>query len=70
MRYRVHGNAVKQTINFLGGCTTEATIAGLDASTNYFIEVAAVKLIGLVLESTIQQFMLQHKVPLNKEHTT
>ena len=46
MRYRVHGNAVKQTITFLGGCTTEATIPGLDASTNYFIEVVAVNRAG------------------------
>ena len=46
MRYWVHGSAAKQTAHFSGGSTTEATIGGLDAATNYSIEVAAVNRAG------------------------
>ena len=44
MRY---GSAANQTENFSGGSTTEATITGLDAATNYSIEVAAVNSAGI-----------------------
>ena len=46
LRYWVHGSAAKQTAHFSGGSTTEATIGGLDAATNYSIEVAAVNRAG------------------------
>ena len=41
------------TVNILGGATTEATIIGLNAATNYSIDVAAVNSAGTGVYSTI-----------------
>ena len=52
MRFWVHGSATKQIAHFSGVSTTEATIAGLDAATNYSIEAAAVNSAGIGVYST------------------
>ena len=46
VRYGVQGNGSTQTESVSGGATTEATISGLVAGTNYSIEVAAVNSAG------------------------
>ena len=42
MRYGVQGGGSTQTVNVSGGGSTETTISGLQSSTTYSIEVAAV----------------------------
>ena len=46
MRYGVQGSGSTQTESVSGGATTEATISGLAAGTNYATEVAAVNSAG------------------------
>ena len=46
VRYGVQGSGSTQTESVSGGTTTEATISGLAAGTNYDIEVAAVNSVG------------------------
>ena len=46
VRYGVQGDGSTQTVSVSGGDTTETTISGLDSSTNYTIEVAAVNSAG------------------------
>ena len=46
VRYGVHNSVNKQVVDVMGGATTETTITGLNATTNYSIEVAAVNSAG------------------------
>ena len=46
MQYGVQGSGSTQTDSVSGGATTEATISGLAAGTNYEIEVVAVNNAG------------------------
>ena len=46
VRYGVQGDGSTQTVSVSGGDTSETTISGLDSSTNYAIEVAAVNSVG------------------------
>ena len=46
VQYGVQGSGSTQTMNVLGGTTTEATISGLNSATTYSIEVAAVNSAG------------------------
>jgi len=46
VRYGVQGSGSTQTESVSGGATTEDTISGLAAGTNYDIEVAAVNMVG------------------------
>ena len=46
VQYGVHGSGNIQSMNVLGGITTEATISGLNSATTYSIEVAAVNSAG------------------------
>ena len=46
MRYGVQGDESTQTVSVSGGDTTSTTISGLDSSTNYAIEVAAMNSAG------------------------
>ena len=43
----VNGNPARKTANFSRGSTTNETIDGLDAATNYSIKVAAVNSAGI-----------------------
>ena len=47
MRYGVQGDRTTQTMIISGGDADEMTISGLDSSTNYTIEVAAVNSAGI-----------------------
>ena len=53
VRYGVQGSGSKQTESVSGGATTEATISGLAAGTNYSIEVAAVNSAGTGVYSNL-----------------
>ena len=53
MLYGVQGSGSTQTESVSGGATTEATISGLAASTNYSIEVAAVNSAGTGVYSNV-----------------
>ncbi len=46
VRYGVQGSGSTQTVSVSGGATTEATVSGLESTTNYSIEVAAVNNAG------------------------
>ena len=46
LRYGVQGSVSKQVMNVSRGATSEATISGLNITTNYSIEVAAVNRAG------------------------
>jgi len=46
VRYGIQGSETTQTLTVSGGATTNATISGLDSSTNYEIAVAAVNSAG------------------------
>ena len=46
VRYGVQGNGSTQTVNVSGGGSTQTIIFGLNPSTNYTIEVAAVNSVG------------------------
>ena len=47
MQYGVQGSGSTQTESVSGGTITEATISGLEPSTHYLIEVAAVNRAGI-----------------------
>ena len=46
VRYGIQGSVNKQVVDIMGRATTETTINGLNATTNYSIEVAAVNSAG------------------------
>ena len=46
VRYGIQGDGSTQTVSVSGGDTSESTISGLDSSTSYVIEVAAVNSAG------------------------
>ena len=46
LQYGKEGSGSKQTVNVSGGATTKGTISGLQSSTAYIIEVAAVNSAG------------------------
>ena len=52
MRYGVEESGNIKSIYVSGGATTETMISGLNSSTNYFIEVAAVNSAGTGVYST------------------
>ena len=52
LRYGVQGGGSTHIVGVSGGNTTEITISGLHASTNYSIEVAAVNSVGIGIYSS------------------
>ena len=52
MRYSAQGSGSKKNLKVSGDATTEATISGLNSSTNYSTEVAAVNSAGIGMYST------------------
>ena len=56
LQYVKEGSGSKQTVNVSGGATTEGTISGLQSSTAYIIEVAAVNSAGTGMYSRRSSF--------------
>ena len=52
MQYAVQGSGSPQIVRISGSVTTETTISGLNYSTNYSIQVAAVNSAGIGVYST------------------
>ena len=56
VKYGVQGDGSTQTVNVSGSDTTETTISGLNSSTSYTIEVAAVNSAGIgIFSNTIME---------------
>ena len=53
MRYEVQGSGSTQTVSVSGGGATQTIISGLESSTNYSIEVAAVNSAGTAVYSHV-----------------
>ena len=62
VRYGVQGSGGTQTVSISGSAVTETTISGLDFSTNYSIEVAAVNNAGIGTYSDPRVFTTEGKV--------
>ena len=68
VQYSIQGSDTAQTLTVSGGATTNTTISGLDSSTMYEIEVAAVNSAGTGVYSNFTTQMTAGKYYSDRNH--